>query len=478
MIQTSNFISFINDNNDSLVQKRINYDKNKIISIKSNLNSNESNENNIQFNSLHSSYLGNIKTNNNLSSNFYRDNNSKFNKKSEIIYLGEKEENHFSKKSENNVFINNGTFMDANLNNKNKLNLNFNLQIDQKNNYLSDLEQNNNKFYSYRKNKKEKETFNENNYNNIKSRNTKNKTSENNSIRNGNIIDNDSKQKIMNNSSLSLLKDNNYSKNLNTYSSNKIFQKKELLPLNNDKKHSIYSPYNPFSNNDTIFKAVYKNKNNKSTNDLINSNINNKKSISNKYNLKNYIFDREKIKLNTSLIRPNNKSHEKNKNYNKTNYEIFNQNKRKKTVSEDFIDDNNSQISLPKKLKENYKKNKFLGNKINKEKIRQDYDGYLKKKKNDTQNSLNMLYTSKNRTKGSFDFEKDGMLATETFINYLCLCGINKNNGIRKMCNFRKRLLSEEYLYIIHLNLLVFKKKFGCKTMLDLKSLIEELYYD
>ena len=485
MIQTNNFISFINDNNGTIIQKRINYDKNKIFSIKSNLNSNESNENNLQFSSLRSSYFGNVKTNNNMSGIFNKDNNSKFNKKSEIIDFGEKEENNFSKKSENIVFINNGTFMDANLNNKNKLNLNFNifektksLQLDHKNNELYDLEQND-KIISYRKNKKGKETNIYDNY--IKNRNTKNKNSENISIRNNDIIDNDSKQKIMNNSSISLLKDNYNQKNLNIYGSNQVFHKKELLPLNDNKNYSIYFPYKPFSNSN--IKTLYKNKNNKITNDLNNSNIKNKKySVFNKYNSKNFVFDKEKTKLNMSSIKPNNKSNEKNKIHNKTNLEIFNNNKRKRSLSEGFTDENNSHISFPKKLRENYKKNsqlvKLYSTKINKEKTRQDNEVYFKKKKADTKNSLNVFYKQKYRTKRSLNFEKDGMLTTETFLNYLCLCGTSKNNGVRRMRDFRKRLLSEEYIYIIHLNLLALKKKFGCKTMLDLKSLMEELYYD
>ena len=478
MTQTKDFISFINDNNDTIIQKRINYDKNKFFSLKSVLNSNESNDNinNNQFNSLHSSYFGNVKTNN-MSSNFLtsfnKDNNSKFNKKSEMIYLGEKEENNFSKKSENIVFINNGTFMDANLNNKNKLNFHFNIfektksmKIDNKNNDFNNLEQDN-KIYSYRKNEKETDIYDNNIH--ILNKNGKNKTSEN-------TIDNDSKRKInMNNSSISLLKENNVQKNI---SSNHI-RRKELLPINKDKKYSIYSPHNsPFSNNN--IKSLYKNK--ESTNDLINSNIDNKKySVSTIYNTKNLVFDKDKNKFNISFIKSNNKSHEKNKNHDKTNLEPFHQDKRKKSLSNEYNEDNNSQISLSKKLKDNKKNsqhNKLMGTKINKEKIRQEHEEHYKKKRTDAQNSLNAIHTPKNRSRKSFNFEKDGILTTEVFVNYLCFWKKNKYNGINMMYNFRKRLLSEENLYLSQLNLLIFKKKLGCKTTLDLKSLMEELYYD
>ena len=103
--QTNNFISFINDNNDTLIQRHINYDKSKIFSIRSNLNSNGTNENNLLFNTLRSSYFGNVKTNANMSNIYFRDNNSKFNKKSEIMDLRENEENNYSKKSENTVNV-------------------------------------------------------------------------------------------------------------------------------------------------------------------------------------------------------------------------------------------------------------------------------------------------------------------------------------------------------------------------------------
>ena len=118
IVQTKDFITFINDDK-SLIENHINYDKIKLVSIKSNLNSNESNENNIQFNSF-----ANIKTNNNsnnIFASYIKDNNSKFNKKSEVIDLAEKDENNFSKNSENIIFIDKRTFRGGVSNNKKNL---------------------------------------------------------------------------------------------------------------------------------------------------------------------------------------------------------------------------------------------------------------------------------------------------------------------------------------------------------------------
>ena len=44
--------------------------------------------------------------------------------------------------------------------------------------------------------------------------------------------------------------------------------------------------------------------------------------------------------------------------------------------------------------------------------------------------------------------------------------------------NFRKKLLSEEYLYILHLNMFIFKQKYGCKSNLEQGHLLEEIYND
>ena len=44
--------------------------------------------------------------------------------------------------------------------------------------------------------------------------------------------------------------------------------------------------------------------------------------------------------------------------------------------------------------------------------------------------------------------------------------------------NFRQKLLSEELLYILHINMFIFKQRFGCKSNIEQNYLLEELYND
>ena len=64
------------------------------------------------------------------------------------------------------------------------------------------------------------------------------------------------------------------------------------------------------------------------------------------------------------------------------------------------------------------------------------------------------------------------------FFDYLCLCRIKEKNYVYILNKFRHKLLSEEYLYILHLNMFIFKQKLGCKSNLEKNNLLEELYND
>ena len=61
---------------------------------------------------------------------------------------------------------------------------------------------------------------------------------------------------------------------------------------------------------------------------------------------------------------------------------------------------------------------------------------------------------------------------------YLCICKKTNNNSINTLNKFRKKLLSEEYLFILHFNMFIFKQKYGCKSNLDKINLLEEFYND
>lgn len=68
-------------------------------------------------------------------------------------------------------------------------------------------------------------------------------------------------------------------------------------------------------------------------------------------------------------------------------------------------------------------------------------------------------------------------LTPKNILNYLCMCKEEENN-IYVLNKFKNKLLSEEYLYILHINMFIFKEKFGCKSNLSQELLLEELYND
>ena len=70
---------------------------------------------------------------------------------------------------------------------------------------------------------------------------------------------------------------------------------------------------------------------------------------------------------------------------------------------------------------------------------------------------------------------QNNKITPKNICNYICLCK-NKENSIYMLKNFRQKLLSEEYLYLLHINMFIFKQKFGSKSNLEQISLLEELY--
>ncbi len=495
MVQTSNFISFLDDK-DSLIHRHINYDISKLLSIRSNMLGSESNENNNQFNSLQSNNNELIKKN--LSSNFFasynRDNISKFNKKSEIIDIGEREKN-FSKTSENIVFIDNGTFMDDKLAHNKELNLDINnfekiksLNLDERQNKFNDIE------YRYQIFSPRKKKNKEHSKKNLMINNLDNR-----SLRN-NTLDKSSKLKIADNSSISLLNAINNTKNLYINNSNfNIYSKKEVIPSNNDRKLSIYIPNNNETNKvvKNLSKEKEREKEKEFTEEIIKNNYK-KISTSSKANV-NEVNKKAKNRLSISLIKIHKKQRKsyqikldqgKDKDIERSSHNHHNKNattsnypsKGRNTIfvgnkySNDMLYDTNSQISISKKLKEHHKKNNQI-NKLFMNKLPENEDYHHRRRKTEVQNSLNVLYTQRNESNKFIGLEKYE-LTIKTLLNYLCLYRKNENNMVKMMYNFRKKLLSEEYFYIMQLSLIIYKRKFGCKSNLDKKNLIEELYYD
>ena len=241
-----------------------------------------------------------------------------------------------------------------------------------------------------------------------------------------------------------MFKEVNNQKNLNSTSCNYINHKKDLSPSNIDKKVNQSPSNNPNLNNKS--EALTKNKEPK--NDFINYQQKNKKySVSTKIYMNNFMKDKEK----------NNKNQERCKSQNKKNLDQSHRSKGRNSIS----NDSNSQISISRKIKENNKQNsqfsKYTGNKINKEKIRQDFQ--------------------KNYGNKTLNADIDDLMKLKNFWSYFCFCTKNNSNILTKMSLFRKKLLSEDYIYLLHLNMIVYKKKFEKKSIQDKKGLLEELYY-
>ena len=342
--------------------------------------------------------------------------------------------------------VDGGNFGGGIANNKKNLKLNFNnfetksMKFDNRKSKINYLERPS-RLQSYRKKRRGKEA---NIFKSLILKDLSRKNSENNSEKNDDTMDNGSKIKIINNSSLSLFKEFNNQKNLNSTSYNYINHKKDMSPSNIDKKIIQCPSNNPNLNNKT--EALTKNKEPK--NDFINYQQKNKKySVSTKIYMNNFMKDREK----------NNKSQDKYKSQNKKNLDQSHRSKGRNSIS----NDSNSQISISRKIKENNKQNsqfsKYTGNKINKEKIRQDFQ--------------------KNYGNKTLNADIDDLMKLKNFWSYFCFCTKNNSNVLTKMSLFRKKLLSEDYIYLLHLNMIVYKKKFEKKSIQDKKGLLEELYY-
>ena len=278
-----------------------------------------------------------------------------------------------------------------------------------------------------------------------------------------------------------------------------IYSKKEVIPSNNDRKLSIYIPNNNETNKvvKNLSKEKEREKEKEFTEEIIKNNYK-KISTSSKANV-NEVNKKAKNRLNISLIKIHKKQRKsyqikldqgKDKDIERSSHNHHNKNattsnypsKGRNTIfvgnkySNDMLYDTNSQISISKKLKEHHKKNNQI-NKLFMNKLPDNEDYHHRRRKTEVQNSLNVLYTQRNESNKFIGLEKYE-LTTKTLLNYLCLYRKNENNMVKMMYNFRKKLLSEEYFYIMQLSLIIYKRKFGCKSNLDKKNLIEELYYD
>ena len=111
---------------------------------------------------------------------------------------------------------------------------------------------------------------------------------------------------------------------------------------------------------------------------------------------------------------------------------------------------------------------------INSNNKKQSFELELKNMKKSVDNSLRNINHRKSKLVSIF---QNYELTPKNIFNYICLCKEDENN-IYILNKFKNKLLSEEFLYILHFNMFIFKEKFGCKSNLQQELLLEELYND
>ena len=436
------------------------------------------------------------------------------------------------KKNDNIIIINNGTFMNegtVNGSSNNKLNISLKNTFEKRktikgNNTIKE-EYSYNKTLTYNKKQKERRsTMNRSSI--VNPKRTKNLIH---SFTNYKIFDddisdkNESKQKINDTSSINLLNSVNKTKNLFKNSNYHFIPKKDLLSLNYKRNsESVYT--NHFQKIHKKIKILPKeNLSQKDFKSLLNQQTENSKpTFSKKNNNKIIIKDTHSYNFSPTndFAKKRRQSHQarntfkydkydkdnvsdKIKNHNNNgkrktgifqvnpdiqkerhlslfsgNSNVFNNNNRTFNL---YPWDNSSQVNLSKNLMEHYKRvaplHKFMGKKVDKEMISPGSESQSKNQKIDRKKSIKPEHSAKPGNKFSKIVQNIKWTPLIIF-NYLCICRKSKSNGINLLNILRHKLLSEEYLYILHFNMLVFKQKFGCKSNLEKMSLLEELYND
>ena len=137
-----------------------------------------------------------------------------------------------------------------------------------------------------------------------------------------------------------------------------------------------------------------------------------------------------------------------------------------------------SQNTLSRNLIEHYKKKGMnkIKDKKNEKEIRSP-SSEIRSKNQKKENKSSLKFES-NKNNNKFKMFENIEWTPRMLWDYLCLCRTKEKNDINILNKFRQKLLSEEYLYILHLNMFIFKQKLGCKSYLDKNNLLEELYND
>ena len=526
-IQLRNFQLFLDDKDNDLIQRHINYEKIKTYSFKTNFYTHISNDliKNDGYNSFKSNYLmkndlTNISNLNNISNeeNFNLKPDANNNYRIKINKINENydevaDKTGFGQKSENIIVINNNSFMNNNTNNRfisnNSLEKYNSLKLVNKFNKFENLNGLYHKTYTYNKKTYESPSiFNinsvvkNNNLDFVKVKKNEKIITEKTDTKKNDSVEFNSRNKIIDTSSISLLN--------GTANHNKI--QNILISSYNDseKKESLTSQVinsNFFSKLNTKIQdssnRVTKGKNTSFNNfhyhaDL--SKIEEKgENKDRKVNKLTFItFDKERRKSpNQPRV-----SHKSEKDI-REHFKIHKEKIRKtggflkfpeyrperhlslfskysiNNYNSAYHNDNNNYGNVSPTIRKNFNdqyKKTYPINQINpkRSKKRQSSELEIKSLKKKKLSSIKNLNEQEKNTR-FIKIIQNNKITPKNICNYICLCK-NKENSIYMLKNFRQKLLSEEYLYLLHINMFIFKQKFGSKSNLEQISLLEELY--
>ncbi len=504
-VEIRNFQWFLNNKNNSLIYRHINYDRNEFFSLKTDLSNDLINKNDYT-NTFKSTYLGAMLKNNltNINNNTNDEINQKVTSPKNNNYTIkinkiETESKGKSKNGDNIIVINNNSFMNENTNNNiistEKGNNSFKLEERSRysNRFSSKLDDINN----YRKTL----TYNKPPVDSTKGSKLKTVIKSNinfiNQRKKSRIIDSDaynskrkdsadfnSRQKIIDTSTISLLNSTNPNKAQNYFinnSYNYTKKDKQFTPLS-----SIRNPqeFNYGSKNNARVHISEKSLLKDSTS------LNHKKDIISHSPLKN----KDKINKITNItfdIKGRRKSHQ---------HVIINttNNDKDEKKGKEKIKKSGVFLKVPEKHSERhlslfsrhsnciYPNDKILdiksqkNDKNEKNIIEQIKRTNIMRKKIKKNQSSEIDSKNFRRFKNETKFAKiiqNYKLYPKYIWDYICLCRQN-GNSVYLLNDFRKKLLSEEYLYILHINMFIFKQKYGCKSNFEHSLLLEELYND
>jgi hypothetical protein len=503
-VEIRNFQWFLNSKKNSLIHRHINYEKNIFFSLKTDLSNDIIDKNNYT-NTFKSTYFGNTIKNNlsNINNYTYDDMNQKVNNpdnnytiKINKIETEEKEKNKNSKNSDNIIVINNNSYMNENTSNNvissaaKKINNSFNLedkikQFENVKSYRKTYTYNKPPVESSQSGSKLKTIIKNNNLSTINQRKkSKISDSEAYNSKRKDFGDFNSKQKIIDTSTISLLNSTNPNKLQNLFINNSY---------NYGKKEKYFMPVSTIKNqNDYNFGSKYNQRVHISEKSLL-------RDI-NSLNYKNDIISHSPFKSKDKMNKITNITFDaKGRRKSHQHVIISNFNNIKEKDEKKGKEKNNKSVflKLPEKHSERhlslfsrqsncnciYPSEKIIDNKSQKndknvvEQIRKTSIIRRRLKKNySSEIDSKNFRRFKNETKFAKIIQNYQLIPIYVW-EYICLCK-KSENSVNILNDFRKKLLSEEYLYILHINMFIFKQKYGCKSNYEHSLLLEELYND